>query len=327
MLECQPDTGFARRFMSQRLANHHDAFFKKVMSEPHLAGTFLREHLPPDLVELLTLESPELLPGSFVDEALAQHHSDLLFRVPLKTGDQALAYILLEHKSSQDHGTPLQLLRYIVRILTKWYQENEQFPLPVVVPLVAHQGPAGWTLSTEFIDLFGKVPESLRPYLVSFRHALVDLAQIHDDALSADLRLRAYLRALKYIQRQDLPQHLEVILVPQLSNMDLLTVFQYIDRGPVPVSREALQRALHSMNQQRYEELMGPLGHISKEIFADGEVAGEAKALIRLLEKRFGVVPSHLRERISSADAASIEAWLDRTLEASDIASIFQPAS
>jgi hypothetical protein len=135
------------------------------------------------------------------------------------------------------------------------------------------------------------------------------------------------LKALKYIQRQDLPQHLEVILVPQLSNMDLLTVFQYIDRGPVPVSREALQRALHSMNQQRYEELMGPLGHISKEIFADGEVAGEAKALIRLLEKRFGVVPSHLRERISSADAASIEAWLDRTLEASDIASIFQPAS
>ena len=138
---------------------------------------------------LLTLESPELLPGSFVDEALAQHHSDLLFRIPLKTGDQALAYILLEHKSSPDRGTPLQLLRYIVRILTKWYRENQQLPLPVVVPLVVHQGPAGWTLSTEFIDLFGKVPEALRPYLISFRHALVDLAQIQDDALSADLRL------------------------------------------------------------------------------------------------------------------------------------------
>lgn len=321
--------------MSQQLVNHHDAFFKKVMSEPLLAGTFLREHLPPDLVELLTLESPELLPGSFVDEALTQHHSDLLFRIPLNTGDQALAYILLEHKSSPDRGTPLQLLRYIVRILTKWYRENKQFPLPVVVPLVAHQGPAGWTLSTEFIDLFGKVPEALRPYLVSFRHALVDLAQIQDDALSADLRLRAYLQALKYIQRQDLPQHLEVILVPQLSNMDLLTVFQYIDRGPVPVSREVLQRALHSLDQRRYEELMGELGHISKEFFADGvakgraegEVAGEAKALLRLLEKRFGVVPSHLRERISNADAASIEAWLDGAIEASDMPSIFQPAS
>jgi hypothetical protein len=76
------------------------------------------------------------------------------------------------------------------------------------------------------------------------------------------------------------------------------------------------------------------MGHFSQEFFAEGEakgraegeVAGEAKALIRLLEKRFGVVPSHLRDRICSADAASIEAWLDRTLEASDIPSIFQPA-
>jgi hypothetical protein len=55
-------------------------------------------------------------------------------------------------------------------------------------------------------------------------------------------------------------------------------------------------------------------------------VAGEAKALIRLLEKRFGVVPSHLRERISSADAASIETWFDRAIEASDMLSIFQRA-
>jgi hypothetical protein len=117
----------------------------------------------------------------------------------------------------------------------------------------------------------------------------------------------------------------------QLSNVDLLTVLQYINRGPVPVSREVLQGALRSLDQRRYEELMG---HFSQEFFAEGEakgraegqVAGEAKALIRLLEKRFGVVPSHLRERISSADAASIEAWLDRTLEASDMPSIFQPA-
>jgi hypothetical protein len=80
------------------------------------------------------------------------------------------------------------------------------------------------------------------------------------------------------------------------------------------------------------------LGHFSKEFFAEGEakgraegraegkVEGEAKALIRLLEKRFGVVPPHLRDRISSADASSIEAWFDRALEASDMPSVFQPA-
>ena len=72
--------------MSQQLAHHHDAFFKRVLSEPLLAATFLREHLPENLRELLTLQSPQLLPGSFVDEALTQHHSDLLFQVPLNSG-------------------------------------------------------------------------------------------------------------------------------------------------------------------------------------------------------------------------------------------------
>lgn len=49
----------------------------------------------------------------------------------------------------------------------------------------------------DFVELFGLVPEILRPYLPSFRHALVDLARVADDRLSAEPRLRAHLKALK----------------------------------------------------------------------------------------------------------------------------------
>ena len=49
-------------------------------------------------------EPPEQVLGSFVDEELRQHHSDVLFRVRLKTGSDAFAYVLLEHKSSSDSG-------------------------------------------------------------------------------------------------------------------------------------------------------------------------------------------------------------------------------
>ena len=72
--------------MSKQLANVHDAFFKQVLSDPRLAGTFLREHLPSDVADLLGPEFPEPVQGSFVDEDLRQHHSDLLFRVQLKAG-------------------------------------------------------------------------------------------------------------------------------------------------------------------------------------------------------------------------------------------------
>ena len=45
--------------MSQSLANIHDAFFKQALSDPQLAATFLREHLPPQIAGLLGPESPE----------------------------------------------------------------------------------------------------------------------------------------------------------------------------------------------------------------------------------------------------------------------------
>jgi Putative transposase, YhgA-like len=151
---------------------------------------------------LLGIPSAALrLPGSFVNEVLGQHHTDLLFQIQLKTGQEALAYLLVEHKSSPDQVARLQLLRYVVRILTRWYKENERLPLPPVLPLVAHHGPDGWGISCEFQDLFGDVAAPLRRYMISFRHALVDFALIEDGALSAHIRLRSHLKALKYALR------------------------------------------------------------------------------------------------------------------------------
>src|SRR5262249_55823325 len=152
-----------------------------------------------DVAALLGPEAPELLSGSFVDDELRQHQSDLLFRVHLKSGDAALAYVLLEHKSSPDAGARLQLIRYVVRILVQWYEENKpRLPPPPVLPLLVHQGPESWTVSCEFKDLFGTVPPPLQPYLPTFRHALVDLGPLHDSDLSAESQLLAFLKALKY---------------------------------------------------------------------------------------------------------------------------------
>ena len=90
--------------MSNQVGSIHDAFFKLVLSDQTLAGLFLREHLPPEVAGLLELELPERIPSSFVDDELRQHHSDLLFRVHLKAGREAFAYVLMEHKSSPDPG-------------------------------------------------------------------------------------------------------------------------------------------------------------------------------------------------------------------------------
>jgi predicted transposase/invertase (TIGR01784 family) len=306
--------------------NIHDAFFKNVMSDRRAADIFLREHLPREVVNLLAPELPDLLPGSFVDEVLGQHHTDLLFRIQLTTGQGALAYLLMEHKSSPDEATRLQLLRYIVRILTRWYKEHECLPLPPVLPLVAHHGPDGWEVSCEFQDLFGAVPEPLRPYMVSFRHALVDFARIEDSALSAYYRQRTFLLALKYVLHRDLPERLDVVLAEgaQLSIVDVGEILAYIGKGPVPVSPEALRATLQHLMPNHAEEIMQGFGQkYFEEGIAVGKAEGEARVLVRLLEKRIGVVPEALRARIFAADLASIDVWVDRAIEATEFESIF----
>ena len=306
--------------------NIHDAFFKSVLSDREAAGIFLREHLPREVVDLLTPGLPELLPGSFVDEALGQHHTDLLFRIQLKTEQDALAYLLMEHKSSPDEATRLQLLRYIVRILTRWYKKHKRLPLPPVLPLVAHHGPEGWTVSCEFQDLFGAVPGPLRPYMISFRHALVDFAAIEDNALSTHLRLQTFLKALKYILRRDLAERLEVVLAEgaRLPIVDVVQILAYIGKGPVPVSPEALREALQRLMPNHAEEIMQGFGQkYFEEGMAVGKAEGEARVLVRLLERRIGAVPEALRARIFAADQASIEVWFDRAIEATEFESVF----
>jgi predicted transposase/invertase (TIGR01784 family) len=321
--------------MSKQLGNIHDSFFKQALSDPGLAGTFLREHLPPAVADLLGPEVPEAVAGSFVDEDLRQHHSDVLFRMHLRSGSDAFAYVLMEQKSSPDPGARLQLLRYVVRLLTDWYGQNKQrLPLPPVVPLLVHQGPEGWELSCEFTDLFGAVPESLRPYLPSFRHALVDLGPMEDHTLSAEVRLRAFLKALKYSRRSDLPARIGIVLAEAetIEENDLFVILTYFNNGPVPLDINLLRETVRQIVPDREERIMGWFsqpyyekglaeGEVKGEV--KGEARGEAKILARLLEKRFGVVPSLLRERIFSANVGQIEAWVERAFDAPDLQSIF----
>jgi len=333
--------------MSQQLSNIHDGFFKQALGDPELAGTFLREHLPADVAGMLGPEPPEPVPGSFVDEDLRQHHSDLLFRVRLKVGRGAFAYVLMEHKSAPDQGARLQLLRYVVRILTDWYDKNERLPLPPVLPLLAHQGPQGWRCSTEFIDLFGTVPEPLRPYLPAFRHALVDLGGIDDRSLSSEVRLRVFLMALKYCQRPDLGSHLDLMFTQAsvLKDMDVVRVLGYLNKSPATVDKHVMDEALLRLGPERKELIMGWLtepyyekgmaeGRVKGEAEgrakgeaegrAKGEAEGEARILARLLEIRFGAVPSSVRQRIFSASVSEIESWVERAFDAPDLQSVFE---
>jgi hypothetical protein len=190
------------------------------------------------------------------------------------------------------------------------------------MPLLAHQGPGDWKPSCEFADLFGSVPAALGPYLPSFRHALVDLALVEDLALSTEVRLRAFLKALKYSRRSDLPDCIDILLAdaPALDEKDLFVILTYLDKGPRALNNKVMRETLQRLVPERTEQIMGWL---TQPYYDQGKAEGEAKILVRLLERRFGALPGPLRQRIFAADVGSIEAWVERAFDAPDLPSIF----
>jgi predicted transposase/invertase (TIGR01784 family) len=81
------------------LRKPHDRFFRELFAHPEVAADFLRHYLPQEVTDLLDPATAELRKDSFVDPALQEHLSDLLYQVRLREGQDAYIYVLFEHKS------------------------------------------------------------------------------------------------------------------------------------------------------------------------------------------------------------------------------------
>lgn len=55
-----------------------------------------------------------------------------------------------------------------------------------------------------------------------------------------------------------------------------------------------------------------------------GIAMGEANALVRLLERRFGTLPRSLRSRISEASVEQLMEWADKALDARSVKEVFR---
>jgi predicted transposase/invertase (TIGR01784 family) len=183
----------------------NDGFFKAVFSEPEHATAFFKSHLPPAIVARIDWPTLTVLPGSFIKSSLQQIHSDLLFSV--RIGErETLLYLLFEHQSSPDPAMPLRLLGYVGEILAQ-HHRTHGFPLPPVLPLVLHQGPAAWNVSTAFEDLFelpDEIAPALLPFLPKFHHALLDLTRFDPETGESDSRIRVVLQLMKLARQKEL---------------------------------------------------------------------------------------------------------------------------
>ncbi|EMJ53514.1 Rpn family recombination-promoting nuclease/putative transposase [Leptospira interrogans] len=159
--------------------NPHDRLIRETFQDKKEATIFFKNTLSPEVVKLLDLEKLELSESSFISEELKQEQTDLLFQIPLKSGNKTNVYLLFEHKSYLDNSIYIQLLGYLTEIYRNQHRNGE--PISVVIPFVFYHGEKEWKLGNRLLDQFvltNQEVDILKDFIPNFKIDLFDLKEI-----------------------------------------------------------------------------------------------------------------------------------------------------
>ncbi len=322
--------------MPPKPSNPHDALFRALLEDPRRAAILLREQLPAPLAARLGPDAPRLLDGTYIDEHLRDTQSDRLYQVSLTGGQAALLYVLLEHKSAPDPGTPLQLLGYMVRIWIRYAagRAARLRRLPPILPLVLYHGRQPWTVPTSILECIDTDPE-VREWLRDLRYHVRDLGPIPYPERSADPAVRAALGALCAVFARDLtPEALARILrdLPDGESLEQ-QVLIYIVRH-YHITESVFKTALTQAKPEREEALQMTVAHewiqrgIAQGIqqgIEQGIDRGRLETLIEILETRFGPLAAPLQQRLTALDAEALRPLIRRAVTVESIDALLDP--
>ena len=330
----------------------HDGLFKRIFKNPLHAAGILRSVLPAELVAQLDFSTLELEPSSFIDQHLAERHTDLLFRMRL--GGQHILFALLEHQSTSPHLMAFRMLAYLVWRWESWLKKNPSATtLPLIIPIVISHAKTGWTVTTQVADLID-LPAELRvclaPIIPTMRFVLDDLTQRQDTELKTRPMTaigRVALFALKNGRDSDDLTEGLVDWAPVLSaaiedgNAEalttiiryLLTVNETIEVEPLikrlaPVLGRNMETVLMTAGDRlRAEGKAEGLAEGKAEGKAEGLAEGRARALLTQIKLKFGTDDPAITERIYTADNETLDRWIIGVLSAKTLEALFETPS
>ncbi|MBK8978824.1 MAG: Rpn family recombination-promoting nuclease/putative transposase [Planctomycetes bacterium] len=315
------------------MATPHDSLFKLVFSQPHHAAGELRRLLPPRLAAAARWDTLELLPGSFTDPAEPDRHVDLLYRVELGSRP-ALLHVILEHKSTADRWTALQVLEYATRVLAEHRRRHPTLTrLPPVVAIVVYHGPHGWNRATGTRELFDVDPSlhtDIERFLPRLDFLLDDLSLATDRSLTArtgtalahltllclqlvrdGAPLRDVLRRLRdaVLDARDAPD----------TGAALISVLTYIAQVRDLSGAELRDLVLTEIGPELEPDMTSTYDQLLNQGRTEGRAEGRAEILLEQLTRRFGPPSAELVERVHTADADALRRWATRVLDATSL--------
>jgi len=312
----------------------HDSSYHLFFSNSRMIRDLLDEILGEAWVSLLDLASAERVPNSFTSRGHQKRESDIIWKLRRKDNDEPVyVYILLEFQSRPDRYMAVRLMTYMGLFFEHLIAQGllpDSGKLPLVIPVVIYNGIGAWKPALELSELIERLDPSAEPYVPRLHYRLVHEAKVPlalleaSESPVADLfrmeRSRAWDEMLGGIGR--LRQHvgndeslrrafeawMENVIFPRLGLSS--------DEIPGRLSLEGAE----TMLAERIDEWNRKL---AEESLQKGRQEGEAHALLRLLEKKFGALPKGVQKRIAGAELERLLEWFDRAVTAERLEDVF----
>ena len=311
-----------------------DALYHRLFSHPLMVEQLVREFVPEAMAAGLDFAGLQRVNAKFHSRRhRRRREGDVVWRLPTEGGADVYLYLLLEFQSECDWWMAVRAQVYQGLLWQHVIDEtrlNSGDRLPPVLLLVLYNGDQRWRAPVDLTDLIALPPRSpLWPWQPRVRYYLLDMGAFPAD----DLVRRDTLTALLFrLEQRPVPDDLQGLIgevigwfrrhpgCDEVKRLFSELVRQAIEGlgAPLPVPEDLVEM----------RTMLATLGESWKRQWlaegkAEGLVEGEAKALLRLVEKRFGPISPALRERIMAADPASVEQWLDRVIDAPDLEAVF----
>jgi predicted transposase/invertase (TIGR01784 family) len=153
----------------ERIQSPHDRLINQTLQQLDAARALLAEHLPRELAEYLQFHTLAPVDTSFIDPNLRRRFADRLFQVDVdpeivKSLGMKVNYVyilvLIDHKSTDEPFTLIQMLGYLVRIWENALANRQ--PLVPILPWVIYNGVGPWQASRSLAELV-PVPDTWPP--------------------------------------------------------------------------------------------------------------------------------------------------------------------
>ncbi len=295
----------------------HNNFFTHQFSSLEFALSFFQNYLPKELRRHIDWDKFHLVSSDFVNKALKNRKSDLLYETRIE-GRKSFFYLHLEHQSRSDQHMAFRMLSYWFNILDQHRRSYPDQSNPLIFPMVLYQGSSFWS-AAEDLHKYLEVPDFMKPYTPQFRYEVMDLSHLSDEEVQGKLLVRVCLLIMKHIDiksgeelvRKGVLDLLEELLKEKTGLEHIETILYYLFKAGKNLDKEEIVCLIQELPEQpQLQEVMMTLAEQWKQ---EGEERGIQKGIQKGIQQGESLVVSKQLKLKFQATADPYFDLLDQT--------------